>query len=617
MKKVLSALLALVLTASLVVPALAAAPDAQTAEEAIKALGILTPDANGNMNLSKTVTRAEFSKMLISASTYKDTIAGGSGTSPYRDVKYTHWAADYIKTVVDLGLMTGYVDGTFRPDSPVLLEDAANALLKLLGYSAADLSGTYPQAQISKFKSLKLSDGVSLAQGQSLTRRDCMLVFYNLMGAQTKEGKVYGQTLGYTVSASGEIDYAALILGDAKGPFIGGDFGIQGLPFALDTATVYRNGNLSTGAAVAKYDVYYYNANTKTVWVYSNRAVGVLSAVAPDAVSPTSATVAGVEYGISTSAAAHKLSSAGEYKVGDSVALLLGMNGEVIDVLPAKAVDADYYGVVLSSGSETMSGGTGNSTTDFFLTVACTDGVTRKFPTTLTTLKTGALVSVRYTGGTPTVKRLSIRGLSGTVSRTGKTLGDYTFAETVEILDVTETGECKVLYPARLAGVKLEKADIKYYLLNENGEISHLIRNDATGDAHTYGYLTNVQTNPTAHTGTYQYIIDGKAGTFSGGIFSNVDGAGALFLYKNGAVSMIKSLSKVTLSSVGSMTATGGERQYPISEDVQVYLRSGSSYTLTELAAISDTSKYTVTGYYDDGLFTAGGQIRLIVATAR
>ena len=67
-------------------------------EQVIRSTEIMVGDPNGDMNLDKTVTRAEYAKMLVAASTYQDKVAGASNSSPFKDVPYTHWAAGYIKT---------------------------------------------------------------------------------------------------------------------------------------------------------------------------------------------------------------------------------------------------------------------------------------------------------------------------------------------------------------------------------------------------------------------------------------------------------------------------------------------------------------------------------------
>ena len=92
--------------------------------------------------------------------------------------------------------MTGYTDGTFRPDETVKLEEACAAVLKLLGYDTSALAGSFPSAQLSKAAALRLRDGISLKQGGTMARRDCAALFSNLMTAKTSGGQIYAETLG-------------------------------------------------------------------------------------------------------------------------------------------------------------------------------------------------------------------------------------------------------------------------------------------------------------------------------------------------------------------------------------------------------------------------------------
>ena len=79
MKKLISLLLAAVmLTGSL--PAALAASDTSDSviEQVVRAAEIMVGDSSGNMNLGNTVTRAEYAKMLVCASAYKDQVSGAS-----------------------------------------------------------------------------------------------------------------------------------------------------------------------------------------------------------------------------------------------------------------------------------------------------------------------------------------------------------------------------------------------------------------------------------------------------------------------------------------------------------------------------------------------------------
>ena len=615
MKKALSLVLVLCLMAGLLaVPAAAADGSVSDAVATVRALGIMTRDENGNLKLEKNVTRAEFSKMLVAASSYRDTVGGSSGYSLFKDVKSDHWAVEYIKVCVENGWFVGYLDGTFRPNNPITLEEAATVVLRILGYTSEDLAGSYPTAQLSKFEALGLHDGFTTGRGQYMTRQDCAWLFYNTMAAQTKSGQTYAQTLGYTLDATGHVDYSALVTSGTSGPFTA--TGAVSVPFT--PTAVYRNGAASTLSAAEAYDIYYYNENLRTVWIYANRVTGTYTAASPSAAAPTAVTVAGVSYSIETSGAAYKLSTQGQYAIGDTVTLLLGMNGAVADVVDAAAATGRYCGVVTGSSTTAVTGADGTTTLRDVLEVYCTDGVTRSFESE-TRMSAGTAVVVDY-GASRTVSRASSRSLTGSINAGGTRLGDYTLAENVEILDTDGSGSAVRIYPARLTGTTLRSGHVLYYSLNAAGEIDRLILENVTGDAAVYGLVTSETeiTQVMNVSSSYTVMLNGTSTVLTqpNKVFS-VDVGGAVLTYEDGQVTAMRNLEKVSLDSAAGLTASAGNRTYNISEQVQVYIRDGSDYVLSSVSAVSDTGIYELTGWYDNTGCPAGGQIRILVAEAR
>ena len=176
--KLLLSLVLAVLTMSLCTFALEA-PSTATTEtvNTIKLLEIANGDENGNMNYSKTVTRAEFVKMAVSASVNKDKAKNNSVSySLFPDVKNTFWGAAYISTAIESGLVNGYLDGTFRPNNDVTLEEGVTIILRLLGYTTSDFKGSYPSSQLEKYTELELNKNISAVKGQKLTREECMIL---------------------------------------------------------------------------------------------------------------------------------------------------------------------------------------------------------------------------------------------------------------------------------------------------------------------------------------------------------------------------------------------------------------------------------------------------------
>ena len=486
-KRFLALLLAVCIAASmLVLPASAAGNN--TAVQVAVTLGGLTADQTGEASLDAALSRGQLAKLLTAFSAYRESAASQGTTGKlFSDVTADNGWAPYIRIAVQQGWLSGYTDGSFRPDNGVTLEEACTAVLKLLGYDVTTLSGSFPAAQLNKASSLGLRANLSRKQGEAMTLADGAVLLYNALTAATSEGGVYGTSLGFTVT-NGQLDTSSILLRSLEGPFVAGSS--EHLPFV--PATVYRNDSQTDSAQLDPYDVYYYNQSAKTVWIYSRRAAGRITAVSPSASAPTSVTVAGVSYTLASSAAASQLSSLNGGGVGQVVTLLLGMNNEAVAVLTGEQADEVFYGVVQSASRSLIE--ENGADVQQTVTVACTDGVTRAVNVDKSlNYPAGWLVEITVDENGENVTALCEKSVSGTFNAEGTALGGYRLADDVQILDTTAEGVAGTIRPSRLSGVTLSASDVKYYTTNAVGEIDRLILDDVTGDLWTYGVLDDVR----------------------------------------------------------------------------------------------------------------------------
>ena len=484
-KRILALLLAVCVACSmLILPA--SASGSNTAVQTAVTLGGLTSDQTAN--LAAPLTRGALTKLMVAFSAYRESAKtqGSTGTL-FSDVSSGSAYAPYVRIAVQQGWISGYTNGSFRPDNAVTLEEACTAVLKLLGYDVTTLSGTFPAAQLNKANELGLRDNLTKTQGEGMTLEDGAVLLYNALTATTAEGKVYASSLGFTVN-NGVVDVSSILLSNVKGPFVAG-LGTQ-LPFA--PTAVYRNDTVTTDATLNAYDVYYYNETAQTVWIYTRKAAGRITAVAPSANAPTSVTVAGTEYTIASSSVAAQLSALNGGGVGQVVTLLLGMNDEAVSVLTGDAANEVFYGVVQTTSRSLVE----NSGPDVQQTVAvaCTDGVTRSVNVDKQfNYPAGKLVAITVDENGESIQSLETKSTSGTVNAEGTALGNTALASNVEILDTTSEGLAGAVRPSRLSGVTLSGTDVKYYTTNEKGEIDRLILSDVTGDLWEYAALDGIQ----------------------------------------------------------------------------------------------------------------------------
>ena len=492
-KRLLALVLAVCIAVSMLVLPASASSLNNTAIQTAITLGAMDTSQTGSLDAA--VTRGTLAKMLVAFSAYRESVGrqGSLGTL-YRDVPGSSAYAPYVRIAVQQGWMNGYTDGTFRPENAVTLEEACTAVLKLLGYKMTDLTGAFPDAQLNKAQEIGLRSQLAVSQGQTMNYEACAILLYNALTANTASGSAYGTSLGFTVS-NGQVDTSTVMLKSLQGPFVAGDS--TQLPFT--PVNVYRNDKASSSAELNQYDVYYYSESLQTVWIYTRRAAGRITAVSPSASAPTAVTVAGTSYKLGSTVVASKVSSLNGGGVGEVVTLLLGMNSEVADVVTGEEADSVFYGVVQSSSRNLVE----DNGADVLQRVAvmCTDGIVRTVNVDKSlNFPKGWLVEISVTPEGEAVESISNKPLAGRVSDDAATLGDYTFADDVQILDTTSEGVAGTVRPSRLSGTDLNLLNVRYYTLNEQGQIDRLILNDVTGDLWNYGVLDDIK-NLAANTG--------------------------------------------------------------------------------------------------------------------
>lgn len=622
MKRMLSAVLAgLMLTALLPAAALAAKlPTKDEAAQVLAALNIMTGNENGDLMLQKSVTRAEFTKLVVASAPFGDGVGAATSTSPYPDVPRGHWAAGYIQAAVDHSLVRGDLYGRFNPSKTITLAEGVTMVLRLLGYQDSDYSGAYPTGQLALYQSLKLNQGVTATSPNApLTRGDCLYLFFNLLTVKTKEGVVYLDVLkpkDQLVTPSEEIDTVALVNSAMDGPVVASSSWSAKIPFNVSSATVYRSGQRSNLEAIVANDVIYWSKSTQSLWVYNNRISGSIQSVTPSS-APTSIVLAGKTYAIETTAAAYDLSDLGSYKVGDTVTLLLGRDNGVVSVLSSTATQQpgdDICGLITQVTKEPYEDAAGKSYAATTIHVTATDGNSYSYRWDNNSVRPGALVRVTTVNGRVEIKTLANSGLSGKVSSDGKRLGTYNLAEGVEILDTYGDKAVRV-YPARIANITLEGSNVRSYLLNSQGDISKLVLNDVTGDMHQYGILTSAIQTATAagDVWSYAYDVAGITGSIPQSTKSFRVETGPFLMKTNGTdTDRMVNLTALSITNVKDRVVVANNQEYTVSEQAAVYELRDGNYFLTTLEAVSDGS-YSLSGWYDKPE-SDGGRIRVIIA---
>jgi len=98
-------------------------------------MGIFTGYPDQTFKPDRAITRAEFLAVTLRALNFEKYVSGFKGATKYPDTPVDHWAAGYINAGTAFGIIKGYPDGTFRPDSNVTYAEAVTMLVRMLGYT--------------------------------------------------------------------------------------------------------------------------------------------------------------------------------------------------------------------------------------------------------------------------------------------------------------------------------------------------------------------------------------------------------------------------------------------------------------------------------------------------
>ena len=187
MKKVLSFVLVLSLVLGSFSMAFAAAPtdvvgkSCETAVQALSDLGVVSGYTDGTYKPENPVNRAEAAKLVISALGLEAYAAGITSTS-FTDLDGFGWAVGYIGYANQLGLVKGVGNNKFNPAGPVTYEQWATMLVRALGYTDEVLPGTWPANYMIKAQSLGIMKDIKAAGNAAANRGDVAIMLYNNLG---------------------------------------------------------------------------------------------------------------------------------------------------------------------------------------------------------------------------------------------------------------------------------------------------------------------------------------------------------------------------------------------------------------------------------------------------
>ena len=150
-------------------------PASASYAEAVKVLseaGIIQGDANGKFNPEQTVTRAQATAFLCRMLGIEETAKVKKSTK-FSDVPQSYWASGYVAAIADQGVISGFTDGTFKPNNPVTYAQMIKLLVCAWGYEDEALQkGGYPSGYVTIAEQYGITTGVTIVNSQNCPRKN-------------------------------------------------------------------------------------------------------------------------------------------------------------------------------------------------------------------------------------------------------------------------------------------------------------------------------------------------------------------------------------------------------------------------------------------------------------
>ena len=373
MKKFLALLIALsILTLTLTGTALAASSDVPQASpyynavSRVTSLGLMDNITNNAFKPNDATMREQFAKLIVMAAGLSDTADTMKGSTIFSDVPANGENNGYINLCLSKGYMAGLADGKFHPSDAVTYAQAVTAMIRVLGYTDADIPGTWPKNYMEKAKALGLAVNGQLTAASKVPRGVMAQMLDVLLDTKVKAGsaqdasKTLAEASGltaagmYTVYSKPVVYYKADVVSSKLGGIdLSGKLNI--VRNSVDNST--NPVTVTNGEAIKQGDIQDFNilyqvsdksGKNKYVLVIDNKVTGTVTGILPDKNAPQKVEVDGKAYELDKNFDTSKLTGANSFSLDDGVTLMLGYDGKVVDIQEALYSDNSSFAFVMN-----------------------------------------------------------------------------------------------------------------------------------------------------------------------------------------------------------------------------------------------------------------------------
>ncbi|MDR0491803.1 MAG: von Willebrand factor type A domain-containing protein, partial [Oscillospiraceae bacterium] len=154
----------------------------QTAINSLSAEGLLEGFPDGTFKPDSEITRAEFCKIVMTVFGNEAAAGKSYNAVSFTDID-THWAKEYIIAAANMGYVNGIGNGLFAPDEKITCEQAIAIIVRIVSGDKR----SYPFDYLAYAMDEEISSGVPLVTGRNITRGETAQLIYNVLESRKFE----------------------------------------------------------------------------------------------------------------------------------------------------------------------------------------------------------------------------------------------------------------------------------------------------------------------------------------------------------------------------------------------------------------------------------------------
>jgi hypothetical protein len=164
----------------------------------LSSLGIISGNEKGEFKPNDPITREQFARLIIALADKDDMASAYKNMTMFPDINSSRWSSGFVNAAVKLEYMKGMLDGKFHPTEGVTYAQVCTVLVKMLGYTDSDLSGTWPHNYLLKAKEVGICDEVDFSINDTLPRWAVAVMLDNLLDSPLKSNasKKFSESIG-------------------------------------------------------------------------------------------------------------------------------------------------------------------------------------------------------------------------------------------------------------------------------------------------------------------------------------------------------------------------------------------------------------------------------------